>query len=159
MRTRITAISALLGLALIGSLVAGPAQAAEKEFTGTILAPAPVLRDDEYFDLACGDDAGGPLNGVTYAWVDLGADYKKFQFDGPADLFREPDPSGAVGGPFGDHDLDYYVYDSKCRDVTTHSNVGESKVKAEARKPARYVLVIYWTGIHPNIPYTIIASN
>ena len=158
MRTRALIAGGVIALLSLGSLGV-PAQAAEKKFEGTILMPAPVLGPEEYADLACGEPDGGPLNGITYAWVDLKADYKKFQMDGPKDLFREPDPTGAVGGPFGDHDLDWYFYDTKCTNLTTHSNVGESRVKAESRKPARYVLVIYWTGIHPELPYIIKASN
>lgn len=159
MRSRLAVLSALLGIALIGSLVAGPAQAAEGEFEGTIIGPQPVVDQSDFAEMACGDPNGGDLNGINYAWVDLEADYKNFEFDGPADLFREPDPTGAIGGPFGDHDLDYYLYDAKCKDVTTHTNLGESKVKAEARRPARYVLVLYWAGIHPEVSYTIVASN
>ncbi|MBW3536315.1 MAG: hypothetical protein KY395_00915 [Actinobacteria bacterium] len=156
MRSRLTVISALLGIALIGSLVAGPAQAAEKEVEGTIPAFAPAIGPvggSVHGDKVCAGDL--PAEGPYWKWIDLEEEYKKFDLSGPAHLVASGDTPAGVG----DHDLDWYFYDAKCKNVTTHTNVEDSNIKAEARRPAKFVLVLYWAGIYPNIPFKIIASN
>ena len=150
-------LSLLIGLIAVGVLAAGlgsPAKAAEGKFEGVIAAPTPAP-GTEYADLACGDPAGGPLNGVNYAWIDLEADYTKFDLTGPMRLFE--DPAGGTG--IGDYDFDLYLYDAKCTDITTHTNGPEAFVKTSTKRPARFAMIIYWTGIYPAQPYVLQASN
>ena len=146
-------------VAVLATGLSGPAQAANKEFEGNILAPFPAASEGEYAELACpaggpADPAGGPLNGVTYAFVDFEGDYTKFQMSGPTRLFEDP-----AGLGIGDYDLDLYLFDAKCKNITAHTNGPEAFVKTDTKKPARYALIIYWTGVHPNQPWGLAVSN
>lgn len=157
MRTRLTALSALAGIALIASLVASPAQGAEtEEFEGVVHVP-----NEQAFmhaDVVCPD--GGPGNGVTYVWIDLGEDtqFTKFILKAPH-LAPIPDPGINGGANIGEHDLDLHLYDDKCKEITQHTNNLDSSVKGDTRRPARYALVNYYIGVHPNVEFTLEAST
>ena len=157
MRTRLAAITVLVGLGLIGSVVAGPAVAADKEVEGTLVHPAPTtgpaLYGDSLAEHICAGDV--PPEGTNYAWIDLEGEFKKFTLAGPPHNVSASD----AGGVMGDHDLDWFLYDAKCKSVTTHSNGPESGMKTEARRPAQFVLVQYWFGVYPNLPYKLVATN
>lgn len=157
MRTRLSALIGLLAVGLMAASLGSPTKAAEGIFEGTVLAPNPAGSDirDVFTEEACAaPETGGDLNGINYTWVDLKTDYTKFDMSGPTHLFTEGD-TGAIG----DHDLDWYFYDAKCKDVTKHENLGESIKKVTSAKAVRYVMVIYWSGIHADIPFKIIAGN
>lgn len=143
----------VLALGVLGSGLGSPAKAEEK-FEGTILMPNPGPGSDDYAGIACGDPAGGPLNGITYAWIEFKTDYTKFDLSGPARLFEDP-----AGLGIGDYDFDLYFFDAKCNNITNHTNGPESFLKTSTKKPARYALIIYWTGVHPEQPYVLAASN
>lgn len=154
MRRRLSLLVALLVVGVLASGLGAPAKADGGKFEGTIMAPNPAPGSDDYAGLACGDAAGGPLNGVHYAWIDLKGDFTKFHLTGPARLFEDP-----AGQGIGDYDFDLYLYDAKCKDITTHTNGPESGMKTSTKRAARFALIIYWTGIHPDQPYTLQASN
>ena len=157
MRTRLSSLVALVAIGVLAAGLGSPAKA-ETKFEGTVLAPNPAgsqLRDDVFVEQACASpDTGGDLNGVNYTWVDLKADYTKFDMSGPAHVLAAGDTPAGVG----DHDLDWYFFDAKCKNITKHENLEESTKKVTSAKPVRYVMVLYWSGIYPEIPFTIVAS-
>ena len=154
-------LSLLIGLVAVGVLAAGlgsPAKAAEGTFEGTVLAPNPAAGEvkEDLFEQACATpETGGDLNGIHYTWVDLKADYTKFDMAGPDHVVA----SGDTPAGLGDHDLDWYFFDAKCKNITKHENLEESVKKVTSAKAVRYVMVLYWSGIYPEIPFKIIASN
>jgi len=158
MRRHLSVLGALVAIGVLAGGFVSPAQAATK-FEGHVLAPNPGgsnLRNAVFAAEACADPkTGGDLNGINYAWVDLKADYTKFDMTGPTHLV----PSGSTPAGIGDHDLDWYFYDAKCKDVTKHENLEETTKKVTSAKPVRYVMVIYWSGIYADIPFKILASN
>lgn len=152
MRTRLTVLSALLGIALISSLVAVPAQAEEpKVFEANILAPAGGA---EVGHVGCPD--GGPANGSTYVFIDLEGDFTFFKASGPAHLVNEPSPVGVHD--INDYDIDLFVFDAKCKQLPD-ANGPAGTEKLDTKRPARYALISYWSGVIPNLPITLEASN
>ena len=155
MRNRVAlALSFVAFLAFVGL---SPAQAEDKKkFEGVLHAPNESLFSTA--DLICPD--GGPGNGINYAWIDLGAgsQFKFFKLMAPH-LVGIPDAGGVNAGQnIGEHDLDLYLYDDKCKDITTHTNNLNSSVNTDTRRPARYALINYYVGVHPNVAYTFEAS-
>lgn len=144
------AIAAAIGLSAPNA-VADP----HKKFEATLMAPA-LLVAEESPALACPDP--GDFDGTFYKFFDLEGEYKHFKVYGPQHLFDEPEPLGYHN--INDYDIDMYIFDRKCNDITpdmpapwagTHS--------AETKKPGRYVIVTYWSGIHPELPITLEVSH
>ena len=159
-----------LGLTAVGLLAVGtaaPSPAAEvKKFEGTIAAPAPVVSNE----LAGMEDfcpTGGEANGTVYRFFDLGADFKHFYISGPATTLNEPypgDPTGlgvVPGGNRQDYDLDFYAFSAKCVAIDTDGPIQTALGigAGTTARPARYVAVNYYDGIHPNIAITVEAST
>lgn len=132
-----------------------PSQAEpNKKFEATITAPAHDA-GPELFAGACPE--GGDFNGVTYAFFDLGGEYKHFKAYGPAHLFNEPSPAYH---DVNDYDIDMYAFDAKCKEVTPSSANGPSGTERfETKRPGRYVVVAYWSGIHTDLPVTLEVSH
>ena len=149
----------IAGLVLASALAAGilqaPSQAEEpKKFEATILAPGGGAEAEAIE--AC--PGGGDANGVTYVFFELEGDFKNFKVSGPAHLFNEPNPAGVHA--INDYDIDLYVYDAKCTDITPDKAAPDAGTEIiETRRPARYALVSYWSGIHPELPITLLAAN
>ena len=145
----------LSGLAAAGLLLSGfnmPAQAAPKKFEAKLAFPggdgAPVIREKT----AC--PAAGQGDGTFYKFFDLKGDFTYFKVEGPKRLVT--DPSGTT--KLGDYDIDMYVYDAKCKDMGAKNT--EAGVESHnTKKPARYVVVHYYTGVHPNLPITLQVAN
>lgn len=155
MRIRAILISLLALTALAGGL-AVPSQAAPTVIEGTLLAP---LQSDtwgldvtEWDPILCPD--AGPADGTFYKFIDLGGDFKNLKLEGPPVIFT--DPSGVAG--WSDYDLDMYQLDSKCQQLE-HQNTSGPLEKWDAKKPARYVVVHYYLGVHPNLPFKLTAAN
>ncbi|MBW3536314.1 MAG: hypothetical protein KY395_00910, partial [Actinobacteria bacterium] len=136
MRTRLIALSALAGIALIASLVASPAQAAEKEFEGTLAAPAAGGGHSLADRTAC--PGPGPTDGTSYRWIDLEDGYTHFKVMGPQHLWA---PS-TTPLQWGDYDMDMYVYDDKCKLIGEGATPAGSE-KTSTKRPARFVLIDY----------------
>ena len=148
----------LIGLLFVAAVAAGlssPAQAAPEKIEGTIAFSAPIgdAMDGSHWDQIMCPDAG-PADGSFYKFIDLKGDYTNLKLEGPARLVT--DPSGTTG--IGDYDLDIYVLDAKCKDLN-HSNTSYPTEKFDGKKPARYVVVHYYIGPHPNLPFTLQAAN
>ena len=156
MRSRITVLSALMGIALISSLVAVPAQAEpHKKFEATLTAPGLAVAEQSP-DLACPE--AGDLDGTFYKFFDLEGEYKNFKVYGPAHLFDEPEPVGIHN--INDYDIDMYIFDKKCNDITPDMPAPWAGTHiAQTKKPGRYVIVTYWSGIHPQLPITLEVSH
>lgn len=144
------AIAAAIGLS-------APTQAdPSQKFEATITAPAHDA-GPEIFAEACPEP--GDFDGVTYAFFDLKGEYKHFKTYGPPHLFNEPDPAGAYHD-INDYDIDMYAFDNKCREITpSDANGPAGTERFETRRPARYVIVAYWSGIHIDLPVTLEASH
>jgi hypothetical protein len=140
-----------------GAAVATPTSAADKKmFEGVLRAPSGGASYTA--DLVCPD--GGPGNGINYAWIDLGrgSKFTKFHLKA-AHLVPIPDAAGINAGQnMGEHDLDLWIYDEKCKDLTQHTGNLNSTVKDTTKRPARYVLIDYYVGVSPNVPWTLEAS-
>lgn len=145
-----------LSFVALGVLAAGmavPAQAAPTVFEGTMafsgpLDAGPVITDE----MACPEP--GPLDGTFYKFIDLKADFTFFKLEGPPRLFT--DPAGGTG--IGDYDLDLYLYDAKCSLLAEGVTSGPTE-KVDTKKPVRYVVINYYVGPHPNLPYKLQADN
>jgi hypothetical protein len=159
----------LLGLSMLVAVIAGigaPAQAVNK-VTGTIALPAA----DVASDLGSGNDAAaaqvtcpdaGPLDGVVYRWFDLKQKYSHFKAYGPEPLFSQPIPSNPAGieGNAMDYDIDLWAFDDKCVRVTTNGRGGTGTSYGgietlNTKKPVRYLVVTYYSGVHPNLEVTL----
>lgn len=154
MRFRAFLTGTFVTVALAAGLVA-PAQAAPAVFKGTLAFPAPItdgLSGEEYGEIVCPD--AGPANGTFYAFVDLKADYKVIKMEGPTRLVT--DPSGTTQS--GDYDLDMFLFDAKCQPLD-NPNTSSGTERFDGKKLARYVVVHYYVGIHPNLPFTVQAAN
>ncbi|HUR50120.1 MAG TPA: hypothetical protein VMY88_11420 [Acidimicrobiales bacterium] len=152
MRSRI-ALAGLFLFALVAGGLAIPAQAAPTVFEGTLLFSGPADAGPTITDeLAC--PGPGDLDGTFYKFIDLKADYKVFKLEGPPRLFT--DPAGGTG--IGDYDLDLYIYDAKCNLIAESVTSGPTE-KTETKKPARFVIVNYYVGPHPNLPFKLQAAN
>lgn len=152
MRFRV-ALTGLLIFAALGAGLTTPAQAAPFVFEGTLAFSGPLDAGPPIEDeLACPDP--GALDGTFYKFIDLKADFTFFKLEGPPRLFT--DPAGGTG--IGDYDLDLYVYDAKCNLLTESVTSGPTE-KTDTKKPARFVIVNYYVGPHPNLPFKFQAAN
>ena len=146
----------LFGVTLAVGLLMGfapmPSKAAEPtKFETTIAAPGGGA---EVGHVSCPD--GGPAAGSTYAWIDLEGDFTFFKVAGPPHLVNEPSPVGVHA--VNDYDLDLFVFDAKCKQLPdANSDAGVEKL--DTKRPARYALVSYFTGVIPELPITLEASN
>lgn len=147
--------AALAAFALVGFAVPTPAEP-NKKFEGTITAPAHDA-GPEIFAGACPEP--GDADGLTYKFFDLGGEYKHFKSYGPPHLFNEPDPAGAYHD-INDYDIDMYAFDNKCKEITpSDANGPAGTERFETRRPARFVIIAYWSGIHPDLPVTLEVSH
>lgn len=149
-----------ISLAVVGALLSAgaPAQAAEpKVFESTIAVPAHDGAKTLADEMVC--PGPGDADGSVYRWIDLGGEFKHFRASGPAHLFNEPDPTGLYHDA-NDYDIDLYTYDAKCREVTPSTANGPAGTEVyETRRPARFALIAYWSGIHPNLPVKLEVAN
>lgn len=140
-------------LTLLAGGLAVPAQAAPTVFEDTLAFSAPVDVAAEVLpELVCPEP--GDLDGTFYKFIDLEGDYTHFKLEGPPRLFT--DPSGQT--QIGDYDLDIYVYDADCNQVGEGITSGATE-KFDIKKPARYAVVHYYVGIHPDLPFTLQVDN
>ncbi|HUR50122.1 MAG TPA: hypothetical protein VMY88_11430 [Acidimicrobiales bacterium] len=151
-----------VGLAVAAALVAAiglspPGQAEPNaKFEATITAPAHDVNEELFADACPG---GGDYNGLTYAFFDIKGEYKHFKSYGPPHLFNQPEPV-AVYHDINDYDIDMYAFDAKCKDVTPASANGPAGTERfETKRPARYILIAYWSGIHTDLPVTLEVSH
>ncbi|HUR50121.1 MAG TPA: hypothetical protein VMY88_11425 [Acidimicrobiales bacterium] len=155
MRIR-AALTSLLVLACLAGGLAVPAQAAPTVFESTLAVPVQTdtfgLGLTEWDPILCPD--AGPADGSFYKFIDLKGEYTNLKLEGPPVIFT--DPSGAVG--WSDYDLDMYQFDSKCKQLEDQNTSGPTE-KWSAKKPARYVVVHYYLGVHPNLPFKLQAAN
>lgn len=147
----------LVGVALAVGLVLGfapaPSKAAEPTtFEATIAVPGGGA--DSTAITACPD--GGGASGTTYAFFDLKEDFTFFKVSGPPHVVNEPSPVGVHA--VNDYDLDLWVFDAKCKQLPdANSDAGVERL--DTKRPARYALVQYFTGVIPQIPITLEAAN
>ena len=146
--TMAVAIAAAIGLS-------SPSQAEpNKKFEGTISIPAHDAGPEIFAD-AC--PTGGDNDGLTYKFFDLGGEFKHFKSYGPPHLFNEASPAYH---DVNDYDIDMYAFDNKCREVTPSTANGPAGTERfETRRPARYVVIAYWSGIHMDLPVTLEVSH
>ena len=142
------AIAAAIGLS-------APTQAdPNRKFEATITAPAHDAGPELFAD-ACPEP--GEYDGMTYAFFDLKGEFKNFKAYGPAHLFNEPMP---YYHDANDYDIDMYAFDNKCKEVTPSGANGPAGTERfETKRPARYVIVAYWSGIHVDLPVTLEVSH
>lgn len=156
MRKRLSLVAGILGIALLGSMATVPAQAAPVPFEGTLAFPLQTdtfgLDVTEWDPILCPD--AGPADGSFYKFIDLKGDYTNLKLEGPPVIFTEP--TGEVG--WSDYDLDMYQLDAKCNQLE-HQNTSGPLERWDAKKPARYVVVHYYLGVHPNLPFKLTADN
>ena len=155
MRSKLSLLTGILAIALIGSLAVVPAQAAPTVIEGTIAFSAPIgdaMSGSDWDEVMCPD--AGPADGSFYKFIDLKADYTNLKVEGPTRLFT--DPAGGTG--IGDYDLDIYVLDAKCKDLN-HDNTSYPTEKFDGKKPARFVVVHYYIGPYPNLQFKLQAAN
>lgn len=150
-------LTSLLVLACLAGGLAIPAQAAPAVFEGTLAAPLTT----DTFGLGVTDwdpivpcPEAGDLDGTFYKFIDLKADFTYLKLEGPPVIFTEP--SGAVG--WSDYDLDMFQFDAKCNQLEDQNGSGATE-NWNAKKPARYVVVHYYMGIHPELPFKLQAAN
>lgn len=152
MRRWVSVGATALALA-VGLAAPAPAEPSRK-FEASIAAPAHDA-GPELFAGACPE--GGDFNGMTYAFFDLEGEYKHFKSYGPAHLFNEPGPAYH---DVNDYDIDMYAFDAKCKEVTPSGANGPAGTERfETKRPARYVVLAYWSGIHPDLPVTLEVSH
>lgn len=146
--TMAAALAAAIGLS-------APTQAdPNRKFEATIAAPAHDA-GPELFAGACPEP--GDFDGMTYAFFDLKGEFKHFKSYGPDHLFNEPSPAYH---DVNDYDIDMYAFDNKCKEVTPSSANGPAGTERfETKRPARYVVVAYWSGIHLDLPVTLEVSH
>ncbi len=153
MRIRAILTSGLVLAAIVGGS-AGPSRAAPQVFEGTVAFSAPItdfLSGAEYDELVCPD--AGPANGSFYRFIDLKGDFKNLKLEGPKRVVEDP-----AGYGIGDYDLDMFVFDAKCNDLN-HDNTQYPTERFDGKKAARYVVVHYYIGVHPNLPFKLQAAN
>ncbi len=155
MRIR-ASLTCLIALAALAGGLAVPTQAAPTLFEGKLTAPLQTdtfgLDITEWDPIVCPD--AGPADGSFYKFIDLKGDFKNLKLEGPKVIFT--DPSGVTG--WSDYDLDMYQLDAKCQQLP-HSNTSGPLERWDSKKPARYVVVHYYLGIHPNLPFKLHAAN
>ena len=154
--SRLRSAAAFGGLLLAVAVASPLVGAAPAKFESTIAAPAHDAGPELFAD-AC--PKGNDLEGVSYALFDLKADYTNFKSYGPKHLINEPDPAGAYHD-INDYDIDMYAFDAKCRDITPSGANGPAGTeKFVTKRPARYIVLAYWSGIHADLPVTVEAAN
>ena len=154
-RTRAGLFAAGLAAAVMVMAAPTPAEPVAK-FEASIAAPAHDA-GPRLFAGAC--PGPGDADGLTYAFFDLKGEYKHLKTYGPAHLFNEPDP-GTGYHDINDYDIDMYAFDAKCRDITpSGANGSAGTERFETKRPARYVVVAYWSGIHADLPVTVEAAH
>lgn len=154
MRGLRTALATVAAIAAAVGLSAPNQAEPNKKFEGTIAAPAHDAGPELFADACPG---GGDYNGMTYAFFDLQGEFKHFKAYGPDHLFNEPSPAYH---DVNDYDIDMYAFDSKCKEITPSSANGPSGMERfETKRPARYVVIAYWSGIHPDLPVTLEVSH
>ena len=161
-RTLALGITAV-GLLAVGTAAPSPA-APVKKFEATIAAPAPVVSNataghyltDKARQVCPSPGAG---NGKIYAFFELKEDFKFFFVSGPKSNINQPSP-GVFSGTVQDYDLDLYVFDAKCKELTVEGSINGANGIGDgtAKKPARYAAVAYFSG-PPNLKVTLEASN
>lgn len=157
MRNRLALAVGLLATCLLGVALGAPAKAEEpKKWEFTLLAPAadaaPVLADE----MTCPE--AGDLDGTFYKFLELGADFKSFKVSGPAHLVNEPNPVGVHA--INDYDIDLTVLDAKCNDITPSKAAPDAGTEVfETKRPARFALITYWSGVYPELPVTLLTAN
>ena len=157
-----------LGITAVGLLAVGtaaPSPAAPiKKFEKTIAAPAPVLSnataghyETDKARQVC--PSAGAGDGKIYAFFELKEDFKFFFVSGPKSTLNQADPA-AGNGTFHDYDLDLYVFDAKCKELTVEGSINKANGIGDgtANKPARFAAVAYFSG-PPNLKVTLEASN
>lgn len=139
--------------AAIGLSAPGQAQP-NATFKATITAPAHDA-GPRLFAGAC--PSGGSFNGKTYAFFDIKGEYKHFKTYGPKHLINQ---TGVPYHDLNDYDIDMYAFDNKCKEVTPSGANGPAGTERfETKRPARYVVVAYWSGIHKDLPVTLEVSH
>ena len=155
MRIRVV-LTSLLALVALAAGLTSPAQAAPEVFEETLLFPVQTdtfgLDITEWDPILCPD--AGPADGSFYKFIDLKADFTYLKLEGPPVIFT--DPTGAVG--WSDYDLDMYQLDKDCKQLP-HQNTSGPLERWDSKKPARYVVVHYYLGVHPNLPFKLSAAN
>ena len=153
MRNRLALLVGTLALCLIGGTLGVPASASDvKKFEATIALPGGGA---EYHNIEyC--PGGGEANGVTYTFIELKGDYTWFKASGPAHLVNEPSPVGVHD--INDYDLDLFVFDDKCKELPS-ANGPAGTERLNTKRPARYALISYFSGVHPELPVTLEVSN
>jgi len=149
-----------LGLTIAVAIVAAiglsaPSQAEpDKKFKSTIGVPAHDAGPELFAD-AC--PKPGQFDGRSYRFFDIGGEYKHFKSYGPAHLVNQPGPAYH---DINDYDIDMYAFDGKCKEVTPAGANGPGGTERfETKRPARYVVVAYWSGIHRDLPVTLEVSH
>ena len=157
MRARVIVISGLVTLGGVLAGLGGPAKAeVPKKWEFTLLAPAADAAPAVAEEMTCPE--AGDLDGTFYKFIELGADYKNFKVNGPAHLVNEPNPAGVHA--INDYDIDLKVFDAKCKDITQAVAAPDAGTESfETKRPARFALVTYWSGVHPQLPVTLQAAN
>lgn len=146
-------LTCLIALAALAGGLAVPAQAAPTVFEGTLAFSGPADAGPTIAEeLSCPEP--GELDGTFYKFIDLRADFTFFKLEGPPRLFT--DPAGGTG--IGDYDLDLYVYDAKCNLIGEGVTTGPTE-KVDTKKAARFLVVNYYVGPHPNLPFKLQAAN
>ena len=153
MRNRFAVLVGVVAIGLLAVGVGSAAKAAEvTKFEGTIAVPGAGA--DSAVITAC--PGGGEANGSTYYFFELKADFTFFKVSGPPHLVNEPNPVGVHA--INDYDLDLFVFDAKCKQLPdANSDAGVERL--DVKKPARYALVQYFSGVIPELPITLEASN
>jgi len=148
-----TALVGMLLAVAVGSPLVGAAPA---KFQSKIAVPAHDAGPELFAD-AC--PKGNEFKGLSYVLFDLKADYTNFKSYGPKQLFNQPDPAGAYHDA-NDYDIDMYAFDAKCREITPSGANGPAGTeKFVTKRPARYIVLAYWSGIHKDLPVTLEAAN
>jgi hypothetical protein len=149
-----------LAVALLSLGAAGHAPGASanpvKKFEAKLAFPALDAAPLAAEEMVC--PGPGSADGTFYKFFDLKGDFKNFKVSGPKHLVNEPSPVGIHA--INDYDIDLYVFDAKCKDITPDKAAPDAGTEViETKRPARFALVTYWSGIHPNLPITLEAAN
>jgi hypothetical protein len=144
-----------LAVACAGLIGSDPVSASStQKFEGTIAVPAHDAGPEVFAD-AC--PKGNQFNGMTYRLFDLKGEFSHLKTYGPKHLINEPGPAYH---DINDYDIDMYAFDSKCREITPSGANGPAGTeKFSTRRPARWVVVAYWSGVHKDLKVTLEAST
>jgi hypothetical protein len=111
--------------------------------------------------------SGGALDGIVYRFFDLKDGYKKFKVTGPTPVVNQTIPDNPATTPItvNEYDIDIYAFDAKCNRIeapngSTATGTGFGAVdNLKISKPARYVAVVYYVGVVPNLEVKVEYSN